>query len=59
MKNILTSFGIILALISVLVFFIGIVLLFFESKKKYGIKMLLFSVIGFVIGFSTCALNFN
>jgi hypothetical protein len=34
-------------------------MLFFENQRKLGLKILLFSVIGFVIGFGTCVANFS
>lgn len=51
--------GLILAFISFILFLVGIVLLFFESKKKIGLKIVLFSLIGFVIGFSACTATFS
>jgi hypothetical protein len=51
----MTLFG-----LSILAFLIGFVMLFFESKKKLGLKLLIASGIVFVIGFGTCvAIVFN
>ena len=41
-------------LISVITFAIGFLMLFFEEKRKLGLKMLLYSVIAIIIGFGTC-----
>jgi hypothetical protein len=59
MKDTLVEIGIILAVISLIAFLIGFIMLFFESQRKLGLKIMLFSVIGFIIGFSTCAANFS
>lgn len=59
MRDFLVTIGGLLAFISAIAFFVGIILLFFESKKKIGLKIVLCSLIGFVIGFSTCAVNLN
>jgi len=34
-------------------------MIFFESRRKLGLKVMLFSVIGFIIGFGTCFANFS
>ena len=59
MKDTLVTIGIILAIISAFAFFIGLLMVFFESSRKTGLKVLLFSVIGFIIGFGTCFANFS
>lgn len=59
MKETLVTIGIILAIISAIAFIIGFFMLFFESQRKAGLKIMLFSVIGFVIGFGTCVANFS
>lgn len=41
-------------IISVVMFFVGLVLLFFESQKKLAVKILIYSAITFAIGFGTC-----
>lgn len=59
MKDTLVTIGIILAIISVVAFIIGFIMLFFENQRKHGLKVMLFSLIGFVIGFGTCVANFS
>ena len=59
MENALVTIGIILAIISVVAFVIGFIMLFFENQRKHGLKVMLFSLIGFIIGFGTCVANFN
>ena len=59
MKDFLVVVGGFIAGISFLAFFIGIILLFFKKRQNLGLKMIIISVISFVIGFSTCANNFN
>lgn len=59
MKEILVTIGVILAMMSVIAFLVGFVMLFFESRRKLGLKVMLFSVIGFIIGFGTCFANFS
>ncbi|MCZ8330821.1 MAG: hypothetical protein O9282_05875 [Flavobacterium sp.] len=59
MEDTLVTIGIILAIISIIAFAIGFIMLFFENQRKLGLKILLFSVIGFVIGFGTCVANFS
>ena len=55
----IVSAAIIIEMISVAVFFIGIVFLFIESKKKLGLKLIIGSVMSFIIGFSVCTANFT
>jgi len=59
MKETLVGIGIFLAIISVIAFVVGFVMLFFDSRRKLGLKVMLFSVIGFIIGFGTCVANFT
>lgn len=59
MKDFLATAGMFLALASIITFLIGFVMLFIDSKKKLGLKILIYSVIAFVVGFSTCAVNFS
>ncbi|WP_185963927.1 hypothetical protein [Flavobacterium restrictum] len=40
--------------ISAITFLVGIFMQFSEESKKLGLKMILYSVIAFVIGFGTC-----
>lgn len=55
MDDFFVGFGIIVALLSIISFVIGIILLFFESKRKLGLRILVISIIAFIIGFGTCA----
>lgn len=50
----IVSAAIIIELISVIVFFIGLIFLFIDNKKKIGLKLINGSVIAFIIGFGTC-----
>jgi hypothetical protein len=59
MKETLVGIGIFLAIISVVAFVVGFIMIFFESRRKLGLKVMLFSVIGFIIGFGTCVANFS
>ncbi len=43
-----------LLVLSILAFVVGFVMLFIESKKKLGLKLLIAAGIVFVIGFGTC-----
>ena len=48
------------AFISVIAFLIGIGrLIFISDDKKVSLKIILYSVIAFIIGFGTCAANFS
>ena len=42
------------AFISAITFLVGIFMQFSEESKKLGLKLILYSVIAFVIGFGTC-----
>jgi hypothetical protein len=59
MKETLVGIGIFIAIISVVAFVVGFIMIFFESRRKLGLKVMLFSVIGFIIGFGTCVANFS
>lgn len=60
MEEFLGLSGAIIALLSVVAFFIGILrLIFIQDDKKLSLKVILYSVIAFVIGFGTCAANFS
>jgi hypothetical protein len=60
MGEFLVLVGSLMALISVLAFLIGIVrLIFVLENKKLSLKIILYSIITFVIGFGTCAANFS
>lgn len=57
MKENLTAFGIIIALCSIVAFFIGFIMFIFGKDKKAGIKVILTAIISFIIGFGTCLTN--
>jgi len=60
MDGFLVSIGGIIAFLSVITFLFGIVrLIFISDDKKLSLKIILYSVIAFVIGFGTCAANFS
>ncbi len=60
MNGFLMTIGGFAALASIIGFLIGIVrLIFVSDDKKVSLKIILYSVIGFVIGFGTCAANFS
>lgn len=59
MKEILMSLSAIVAVISAIVFFIGLIMLFFKKSHKLGLKLISYSAITFLIGFSTCASTFT
>ncbi|MEO8238428.1 MAG: hypothetical protein ABI793_09370 [Flavobacterium sp.] len=60
MEEFLVLGGGIIAFISVMAFLFGIVrLIFISDDKKLSLKIILFAVIAFVIGFGTCAANFS
>ena len=47
------------AFISVIAFLIGIGrFIFISDDKKVSLKIILYSIIAFIIGFGTCAANF-
>ncbi len=55
----ITSISIFVVIISCITFLIGFIMLFYESKRKLALKLVLFSIIAFVIGFGTCLSTFN
>ena len=59
MDEFFVGFGIIVAILSLISLVIGFILLFFESKRKLGLKMMVISIISFIIGFGTCAAFFK
>lgn len=59
MDEFFVGFGMIVAFLSFLSFIIGIIFLFFESKKKLGLKIIVISIVSFIIGFGTCAAYFT
>ena len=54
MKNFIAEFSLFVIFISTLIFIIGFLMIFSEEKRKLGLKMLLYSVIAFMIGFGAC-----
>lgn len=59
MEDFLVSLSMIIVIASAITFVVGFFMLFFESKRKLALKMLLFSTIAFVVGFSTCVATFK
>lgn len=59
MDEFFVGFGMIVAILSLISFVIGFILMFFESKRKLGLKMMAISIITFIIGFGTCAAYFK
>ncbi len=60
MGDFLVFAGAIIAFMSVIAFLFGIVrLIFISDDKKLSLKIILYAVIAFVIGFGTCAANFS
>lgn len=60
MNDFLVTIGGLIAFVSIIVFFIGLLRLIFISRdSKTSLKVILFAIIGFVIGFGTCAANFK
>lgn len=60
MGDFLVFVGGAIAFMSVIAFLFGIVrLIFISDDKKLSLKIILYSVIAFVIGFGTCAANFS
>lgn len=59
MNDILAQISMIIVGISTITFLIGFIMLFIASKRKIALKILLYSVIAFVIGFGTCVATFT
>lgn len=59
MEKVLLSLGIILAVISGIAFIVSIFMLFFRKTKPIALKIMIISVITFIIGFETCLANFR
>lgn len=59
MNDILAQISMIIVGISTITFLIGFIMLFIESKRKIALKIVLYSVIAFVIGFGTCVATFS
>ncbi len=54
MNESLFTIGLLICIVSSIALFIGIILLFFENKRQNAVKILIYSFIGLIIGFSTC-----
>jgi hypothetical protein len=60
MQEALLGIGIIVSVVSPIVLFIGVLMAIFgKENKKLGIKLIIGSIIAFIIGFATCAANFT
>jgi hypothetical protein len=60
MNNVLVPIGMLAAFISAMAFLVGVTRLIFISRdRKTSLKIILFAIVGFVIGFGTCAANFT
>lgn len=59
MDEFFVGFGMIVALLSIISLVIGFIMLFFESKRKIGLKIIAISIVSFIIGFGTCAAYFK
>lgn len=59
-SDILGSLGAIIALVSPIVFLVGLLMTIFSAKnRKMGIRLLIGSVIAFIVGFGTCFANLS
>ncbi len=59
-SDLLGSMGAIIALVSPFVFLTGLLMIIFSEKnRKLGIKLLIGSVIAFIVGFGTCFANLS
>lgn len=54
MDEFFVNLGMILSLFSASLFIIGILIMNPEKDKKNGIKVMVFAIIGLIIGFGTC-----
>lgn len=59
MNNLLIQISVVIAIISAFAFLVGIIMLFFDKTRKVGLRILIVSVITFIIGFGTCLANFS
>jgi hypothetical protein len=56
----LAGLGMIMAIVSPFVFLVGLIIIIaFKKNRKIGIKLLIASLITFIIGFGTCFANFS
>lgn len=59
-SEILLQIGMALAVLSAPLFLVGLIMIIASEKsRKIGIKLLIGSIITFVIGFGTCFANFS
>lgn len=54
MSDFLVQLGICLFFLSIAAFGIGFIMLFFENRRELGLKIILGSVVAFIIGFGSC-----
>jgi len=59
MKDALFDISIMLIFASAIAFITGLFLLFIENKRKFAVKLLIGSVIIFLIGFGACFATFS
>lgn len=60
MKDILASIGAIIACIAPIIFLVGLIMaIVSKPNRKTAVKMMIFSVIAFAIGFGTCLANIS
>jgi hypothetical protein len=60
MREIISSLSMLLVALSAIAFFVSIVMVIFDTKnRKLSLRILLFSIIAFVIGFGTCVASFS
>lgn len=55
MKEIITIIALIIMALAPFVFLIGFIQVFSSERRQNGIKLLVMSVIGFIIGFGMCS----
>lgn len=59
-SDLLANLGAVIAMICPVVLIIGIIMAFASVKnRKLGIKLIIGSIICFIIGFGTCLVNLN
>ncbi|WP_282787143.1 hypothetical protein [Flavobacterium croceum] len=59
MKEIISTIAAWVAIIAALLFVISFFMVFFEKTREQGKKLMLYSVIAFIIGFGTCTSLFT
>lgn len=59
-SDILASIGAIIACIAPIVFLVGLITaIVSKPNRKLAVKLIIFSIIGFIIGFGTCLANLS